>query len=353
MVALRCDLADYTASTGMCWVLLRYLQRQGVGLGSLRTGPMLELERLIAPAARVSLLELHRLWEWAGTIMPADQPLGLKVAGTIDPSAATSWPMPFALLEAIGRFSPTLLGGLERQLPFTRLLCDGLSVKLERWTHGSLLVSWEYAFPQLVPHDLVDFHLAGALVLLRRLLGQRAAVPVETWFPRSKPDKVVSYGTFFGPSLRFGAARPALVVRAAAFETFLPSHDPGILWFLEHQGRTLLGRLPFLPDILSSIREQIEAELPNGRPTQRAIAARINLSPRTLHRRLRSQETTFQRQLDCVRYRLATKYLTAEYYDLNQIASLLGFVDQSAFRRAFKAWAGQTVTQYRSSLHVR
>lgn len=307
MVVLRCNVSDYTASTGICWLVLRYLQRQGVAPCSVRMEPKLKFERLITPDSRVSVLELKRLWQWAATLLPGDQPLGIKVAEMLVPSAAESWPMPFALLEGVGRFSPTLQEGLERQVPFMRLLCEGLSVKIEDWTRGRLLISWEHVFPQLVPHDLNDFHLAATLMLFRRVLGERAIVPVETWITRSEPKYAPAYRAFFGPTLRFRASSPALVVSTAAMRGLLPSYDPVMLWSMEHHARTLLDRLPRLPDFLLAVREHIEAELPNGKPTPGRIAERFQLSSRSFYRRLHSQATTFQQQLDRVRYKLAMK----------------------------------------------
>lgn len=352
MVELRSDIADYTASTGLCWLLLRYLQRQGVALCNLRLAPKLELEQLIAPASRVSLLDLERLWTWAATLVPGGQPLGIRVAETMVPSAPESWPMPFALLESIGRFSQTLQEGLQRQLPFMRLLCDGLSVKVEDWTRDRLLISWEHALPRFVPHDLNDFHLAATLVLLRRIIGEKAVVPVETWITRNEPKNALAYRVFFGPTLRFRASQPALVVSIAATQDLLPSHDPVMLQAMEHHGHALLCRLPRLPDFLLDVREHIEAELPNGKPTADRIAERFRLSSRSLHRRLHLQETTFQRQLDHVRYKLAMKYLAAECYDLREIAWLLGFTDHRKFQRAFSRWAGQSPGAYRWSVRA-
>jgi len=44
----------------------------------------------------------------------------------------------------------------------------------------------------------------------------------------------------------------------------------------------------------------------------------------------------------------ANEYLGSGEFQPKEIGYLLGFKDPDAFRRAFKSWTGQTVSEYRS-----
>jgi AraC-like DNA-binding protein len=330
----------------MTWLLLTYLRRRGVDVASLLAQDGLELASLVAPGSRMRLAELQRLWRSAARVLGDDEALGVRVAGQIDPLATLSWSMPFSLLESVNRLSPTMREGIQRQRPFLRLMRDGFLVNVEDWHSGRCLVRWEFASQDQEPRELIDFHMAIGVTLSRRTLASRGATPLEVWFTQKEPKDLAAYQALFGPNLRFAAESNALVVNAAHLELPLPNHDPVTLGVVEYQGRKLVEQLPSLEDFVARVREHIEAELPNGNTTAGRVADKLAISGRTLHRRLRSHGTTYQEQLDQVRYKLAMKYLASRRYPLGEVASLVGFAQQSAFQRAFKTWAGQTPAEY-------
>jgi AraC-like DNA-binding protein len=330
----------------MCWLLLTYLRRRGVDVATLLAQDGLAAADLVAPGARMRLSELHRLWRSAARALGDDEALGVRVAGQIDPLATLSWAMPFSLLETLSRVSPTMREGIERQRPYLRLMRDGFSVNVEDWHSAQCLVRWEFASPDLEPRELIDFHMGIGVILSRRTLVNRGATPAEVWFTQREPRDLAPYHALFGPNLRFSAECNALVANSSSLQQPLPHHDPVTLQVAEYQGRKLVEQLPSLEDFVARVREHIESELPNGNTTAGRVADKLAISGRTLHRRLRSHGTTYQEQLDQVRYKLAMKYLASRRYPLGEVASLVGFAQQSAFQRAFKTWAGQTPAEY-------
>jgi AraC-like DNA-binding protein len=68
----------------------------------------------------------------------------------------------------------------------------------------------------------------------------------------------------------------------------------------------------------------------------------MNMSERTLQRRLKNDGIAFHKLVDDVRYGLLDLYLTNPAYPLKEIATLLGFADQSSFTRAVQRWHGIT-----------
>jgi AraC-like DNA-binding protein len=75
----------------------------------------------------------------------------------------------------------------------------------------------------------------------------------------------------------------------------------------------------------------------------------LQVSPRTLERRLELEGTTFTRLLEEVREGLALRYVGGQDLPLCEVAMLLGFSQTTAFHRAFRRWTGQTPLQYRRS----
>jgi AraC-like DNA-binding protein len=89
--------------------------------------------------------------------------------------------------------------------------------------------------------------------------------------------------------------------------------------------------------------------LPSGNITDEKVAGQLNLSARTLQRRLKAAGTTFRTLLEAVRKDLATTYVRDPNIELVEVAFLLGFSDQSAFSRAFKRWTGCPPSEARKS----
>jgi AraC-like DNA-binding protein len=84
--------------------------------------------------------------------------------------------------------------------------------------------------------------------------------------------------------------------------------------------------------------------------TVSAVAEKFNMSSRTLFRELKNENVSYQQILDGTREEEAINYLTVTSLSVGEIASLLGYSDTRSFRRAFKAWQGQTITEFRSTL---
>jgi AraC-like DNA-binding protein len=68
------------------------------------------------------------------------------------------------------------------------------------------------------------------------------------------------------------------------------------------------------------------------------IANSLNMSPRTLRRRLREENTSFRKLVDELRMDMAIKYLRDTNLTVEDIAEALGFSDAANFRHAFRRW---------------
>ena len=78
-------------------------------------------------------------------------------------------------------------------------------------------------------------------------------------------------------------------------------------------------------------------------------AKALNVSVRTLCRRLEDENTAFQQVKDDVRRDIAMERLLNSDASLAEIASELGFGEVSSFHRAFRAWTGMTPHAYRQT----
>lgn len=86
---------------------------------------------------------------------------------------------------------------------------------------------------------------------------------------------------------------------------------------------------------------------PGEFPTLEKMASYLNVGSRTLRRRLVVENLTYQRILDNTRKDLAIQYLTHTTLSPKEIGFLLGYSSVSNFRRAFKEWTNQTLSEVR------
>jgi len=84
-------------------------------------------------------------------------------------------------------------------------------------------------------------------------------------------------------------------------------------------------------------------------PSLEQAADSINLSTRTLTRKLQAQGTSFKNLLEAQRKALATELLCQAKYSIQDISSLLLYRESANFCRAFKKWFGVTPSEYRRS----
>lgn len=76
----------------------------------------------------------------------------------------------------------------------------------------------------------------------------------------------------------------------------------------------------------------------------------LQLSERTLRRRLAEEGTSLGALLDEVREKLAEELLVTGGSPVAQVAQRLGYLELSSFSQAFRRWKGMGPQAYRSSV---
>ncbi len=134
------------------------------------------------------------------------------------------------------------------------------------------------------------------------------------------------------------ARRPFLT----ANEGFWHSFEPDL--------QRRLGELAREATTADRVRAVLLESLPAGDGAMGAVAGRLAMSTRTLHRRLQGEGTSFQRVLDATREALARHYLSNPDLSPGEISFLLGYEETSSFYRAFHQWTGETPERVRAAI---
>ena len=99
------------------------------------------------------------------------------------------------------------------------------------------------------------------------------------------------------------------------------------------------------------VRSILTELLPNGEFTVDDVAKKLGYSKQTLQRKLSSENTTFQKQLNSTREVLALNYLQNTDMTTSDIAYLLGYQEFNSFLHAFSIWKGMSISEYREKMN--
>ena len=98
--------------------------------------------------------------------------------------------------------------------------------------------------------------------------------------------------------------------------------------------------------LVGKVREILMVNL--MRPTSlEAVAKHLNMTTRTLRRRLADENTSFRELVDELRMQVAIKHLRDTDLSIEEITYALGFEDAANFRRAFRRWTNQGPLEFR------
>jgi len=107
-------------------------------------------------------------------------------------------------------------------------------------------------------------------------------------------------------------------------------------------------RLSTSESLGARLRHAIFCGMAEGSADLRRTAEILNLSRRTLQRRLFEQGTTFGAELDSMRRELAVRLIRDRNLAIHDVSSMLGYSDTSAFSRAFRRWTSESPREYRA-----
>lgn len=200
-----------------------------------------------------------------------------------------------------------------------------------------------------IPPDLLRFYtdrdLTSALYGCRSTLRE----PIEPrWIKlaHDNPGQRLVYERHFRCPVSFGAGAAELQFDARLLDAPMPLGDAETSGMVQQQCRMLLARMGHSGRFVEKVRQLIIAR-PGFFPDIDFVAEKLNMTSRTLRRRLTEEGTSFQEVTGDLKYRIAREYLRTSSLPLEEISLLLGYSAPGNFTNAFKRWHGCSPRQYR------
>ena len=237
----------------------------------------------------------------------------------------------------------TALGRLER---YGRILGEKAHARLEEDARGLRLVFEHRRKSSLVGALATDYALSLTLDMCRMNFGASLR-PLEVTLRRRRPADSSPWDHFFGVRVRFDEPRDSFLLARRDVDAPLPISNRQIAGTLDAILARQLAELD-RSNIAARCKAAVLERLAAGEAPDGDIARDLNMSRRTLQRKLAEADLTYQQLVDDTRRELALRYLEDPAKSVTEITFLLGFSGQSAFTRAFRRWTGAAPTEYRA-----
>jgi AraC-like DNA-binding protein len=186
---------------------------------------------------------------------------------------------------------------------------------------------------------LVEECFASGLTIARLLVGDRFRLhTLELAYP--EPVYAARYREIFDCPVHFSRARNRIRIERRFLSLPVATHSPVLVAqqvrHLEQQAR---GKT--LPPRTTAAVEQLLLRSGKVTLSLEQIAGALQVSVRTLRRRLREDGSSFRALCERIRVESAQHLLQEQGMTVAAAAKRLGYSDARAFRRAYKRWLGQ------------
>ncbi len=333
------DPRHASVSASLTQSVLHAAVRLGLDRNDLLARCGLNEQQLTDPDGRVAFSAHEQLWQELDNLLEFSEP-GLLIGANLAPG-------PFSVLGYLLQSSATLGDALAAALRYQRLVGEGGELHLHA-EGDELHVIYRPVHPELPATRtrvlaLMVFwvHMMAPLLHAYRLL--------RAEFTHPQPLDTQPYLAAFNAELRFGCADYVLVLPLALRSAPLIQANPPLQILLRQHAEALLARLPS-EGLIARVVALLGAQLAHGEPDRADLARTLNLSERTLQRRLAEEGSSYQQLLTDTRQQLAERYLDDGQLPAAEIALLLGYSEPSVFFRAFRNWTGLTPGEYRSRI---
>lgn len=286
----------------------------------------------------LTMAQMERLiltvWEETG-----DNGLGLDVGWQLPPTAFGNFG--YALL-----CSATMADALELCQRYWHLVAKGTGLSLQ--PDGDWLAV-EVRLPAFLESTFRQLFLEVTFTSLCHGFQLLSGAPIddlEVWFDFPAPDYQAKVRQRLG-EVSYGMTANQVRFPARLLNIQLGMHNPTALDFAIGQcDREIALHDAETSQLEAVVRDRMVFSV-DGYPGLEAISRKLNMTSRTLRRRLEQEGTSFKALLEDAKRRDAVTLLDDHDVAIQKVAEMLGYRDPANFTRAFRQWTGQSPSEYR------
>ncbi|MEM1412145.1 MAG: AraC family transcriptional regulator ligand-binding domain-containing protein [Pseudomonadota bacterium] len=325
--------------------LVSFALSKGLTLDEIERRSGISAADVVDPESRIPDTAVEQLWRALERRCPKDL-LPVEMAR----AASLSF---FSGLAHGMQFARNLEEALKLMVKNRALLSDRVVMKLSKQggeaivevyhpqdmaTDGRLNMTAMLLAVRLIRERLEAGHCLKRLEFAYPARGERRALEAELDLP-----------------IRFTDTRTGLVFHRKCLSEPLKYGNLELFAHVDRHFRELRERVSGrgYPGLLGQLRQAAIEAVAVGDYSVTGLANRARLSLRSAQRIASDQGLTLRQLIEEVREDTAKEFLSTSSLDLATIASLVGYSDDRAFRRAFKRWTGRSPSTYRAAMRDR
>lgn len=274
--------------------------------------------------------------------MVGDEYLGLHIGSQLTCDS-------FGLFGYIFKTSKTVNEGVVNLMRYINLITNIATYKLEV-VDNTAVFGHKFFDPNIkYKRQINDYGLAATVALLNSILYKKLDI-LEVNFSHEKPSNEEEYKRYFNCRINYCSDYAELKFDADILDLSTTGSSPELNSTLLKHADLTLRNLSIQNNLISSVRKHLVTGLEQNSFTLEKTASALNLTPRTLQRRLDESNVKYSEVLNEVRKELAVQHLAMKELTSVDIAYLLGYSESASFLRAFKRWYGVTPSEYRKQI---
>jgi len=320
-------------------VLASVLAEQGVATNELLEGTGIDPASIHSSATRISRRQLVATYRNA-VRLSTSKGVGLEAGERLRLSEYGMYG--YALVS-----SANLKEALELSIKYHQLATPTVRMSLEiddDDTVASFVMEDVLELEELIPFNL-ELQFSLVLSLFKDMVGEEFSFQ-EIRATYRDPGYSAEYATLFGCPILFEQSRNELRFDEWWLGKNLVHSNPITAEHTREVCRQILLEMKSREGVASKVNELLSADIRANSDIE-TVAKHLNMTSRTLRRKLSAQGTSFQELLCDVRTQFAIAYLKETGISIDDIADRLGFSDAANFRHAFKRWTGHSPGHFR------
>jgi AraC-like DNA-binding protein len=330
------DALDPHIIAGWAIAVAQALDARGLDSRAIFGQAGIDLNAARKPTARFPASRMSRVYDLAEEATD-DPSFGLSIAEYVHPTSLHA--LGFSLFA-----SSTLESFCRRVVRYFRLVTTNAECQFERTASECRLVMvptidrQEY-YPQ-------DAWMATLVRFIREIYRPDFA-PQGVCLRRPRPKlNLHRFEELFRTTVDYACDANRLIFDPRDMQVPLPAANAELARQNDAVVMALLARMD-RDDIIVRVRSLFVELLPSGDCSKETVAARLNMSERSLQSKLAARDTSYRNLLNETRRELAEQYIRQGLHSVSEVTYLLGFADVSSFSRAFRSWTGASPSEFR------
>jgi len=330
--------AKHTTLAAWPLAICRALEAKGIDPEPLLLSAQLQRSDFVdQPDGRIDVNLMTQFWQ-AVEDKTQNPAFALSVADFVQP-------MHFRALGLLMLTSKSLESALLKLGQYSELVSNSVTTRTETTPELIGLCIDPIASVDIHPMSIDSFF--ATLLTFSKQLGANTDLIESVELKRPKPESANEWQSRFNAPVTFSAKQNCLWFKRSSLKDTGMMGDEKLAAFNESVVKDYITNMN--TSVISlKVKNIITTSLEEGEPNIQNIAKQLNMSDRSLRRRLSEENVSYRDLLKEVRMELAHHYLLQTQLPITSISLRLGFTDTSNFSRAFTRWFNTSPSQYRS-----